>query len=184
MLFPDTTYILQIQQIPKIEIICDPAYPGQWRVKGDYIEQVAKMTHWEYPEAVERFGRQLTALGIAAELQRRGAVDGDLVMVDKYDFDFSPGMTNPYLPLELIEQDMLYHAEDNVGAMLIEEPQQQVEGEKSWTPFRSGGYLEDDAEELMGFNEDEGWDLLDDAEEEDDFEFSMFVEEGDDVWQS
>ena len=33
------------------------------------------MTHWEYPEAVEGFGRQRTALGIAAELQRRGAVD-------------------------------------------------------------------------------------------------------------
>ena len=40
------------------EIICDPAYPGQWRVKGAYIEQVAKMTHWEYPEAIKRFGRQ------------------------------------------------------------------------------------------------------------------------------
>merc|ERR1711935_1100649 len=38
------------------EIMSDPAYPGQWRIKGPYIEQVAKMTHWEYPEAVERFG--------------------------------------------------------------------------------------------------------------------------------
>merc|ERR1719276_623244 len=75
------------------EIISDPAYPGQWRVNGLYIEQVAKMTHWEYPEAVERFGRQLEALGISSELQRRGATDGDLVMVDKYDFDFAPGMT-------------------------------------------------------------------------------------------
>ncbi len=63
---------------PKIEIISDPAYPGQWRVKGPYIEQVAKMTHWEYPEAVERFGRQLHALGIADELTARGAMDGDL----------------------------------------------------------------------------------------------------------
>jgi hypothetical protein len=25
------------------EIISDPAYPGQWRVKGEYIEQVAKV---------------------------------------------------------------------------------------------------------------------------------------------
>ena len=58
-------------------------------MNGDYIEQVAMMTHWEYPEAVERFGRQLEALGIASELERRGAVDGDLVMVDKFDFEFS-----------------------------------------------------------------------------------------------
>lgn len=34
------------------EIISDPSYPGQWRVSGEYIEQIAKMTHWEYPEAV------------------------------------------------------------------------------------------------------------------------------------
>ena len=46
------------------EIQSDPAYPGQWRILGNYIEQVASMTHWEYPEAVERFGRQLYALYI------------------------------------------------------------------------------------------------------------------------
>lgn len=33
------------------EIQSDPSYPGQWRVSGEYIEQIAKMTHWEYPEA-------------------------------------------------------------------------------------------------------------------------------------
>jgi GTP-binding protein len=135
------------------------------------------MTHWEYPEAVERFGRQLNALGIAAELERRGAVDGDLVMVDKYDFEFAPGMTNPYIPADLLEKDMLYDSEDNVGGMLIDEPQDQ-----GWKPFRSGGYLDEDAEELMGFNEDEGWDLLDQTEEDFD-EYTMF-EEGDEIWQS
>lgn len=164
-----------------IVIISDPAYPGQWRVKGEYIEQVAKMTHWEYPEAVERFGRQLDALGIAHELERRGAVDGDLVMVDKYDFEFAPGMTNPYIPTDLLEKEMSY--DDYVGGMLIEEPQQKQQEEKGWTPFRSGGYLEEDAEELMGFNEDEAWDLLDQTE--DNFDgYSMFVEEGDEMWQS
>jgi GTP-binding protein len=163
-----------------IDIASDPAYPGQWRVNGKYIEQVAKMTHWEYPEAVERFGRQLSALGIAAELERRGAVDGDLVMVDQYDFEFAPGMTNPYIPAELLEQDLLYHNNGNTGGMLVDEPDTPA-----WTPFRSGGYLEDDAEELVGFNEDEGWDLLDQTEGDlDEFEFSMFVEQDDEVWQS
>ncbi len=161
-----------------IEIVSDPAYPGQWRVNGEYIEQVAKMTHWEYPEAVERFGRQLNALGIAAELERRGAVDGDLVMVDKYDFEFAPGMTNPYIPADLIEKDLLYDSDDSVGAMLVEEPE-----ERTWTPFRSGGYLEEDAEELVGFNEDEGWELLDQVEEDFEGDFAIFME-GDDVWQS
>ncbi len=181
------SHLLSIYTYKHTEIVSDPAYPGQWRVNGEYIEQVAKMTHWEYPEAVERFGRQLNALGIAAELERRGAVDGDLVMVDKYDFEFAPGMTNPYIPADLLEKDMMYNdaasGGDYLGAMLVEEPQQQ---EKTWTPFRSGGYLEEDAEELLGFNEDEGWDLLDQVEGEEDVDgFPMFMMEGDDdVWQA
>jgi len=154
------------------EIISDPAYPGQWRVNGNYIEQVAKMTHWEYPEAVERFGRQLDALGIAAELQRRGAVDGDLVMVDKFDFDFAPGMTNAYIPYELLEKDKMYAEQELTGGMLVDEPE-------AWRPFKSGGYLDDDSDELVGFGEFDDWDMLDEAEIE---EFKY--EEDDDVWQA
>lgn len=157
----------------EFEIISDPAYPGQWRVNGNYIEQVAKMTHWEYPEAVERFGRQLEALGIAAELNHRGAVDGDLVMVDKFDFEFAPGMTNPYIPADLLERDALYE-EERSGGMLVDEP------EAEWRPFRSGGYLDDDSDELLGFNENDDWDMLDEAEMMEGFEY----EEDDDIWQA
>jgi GTP-binding protein len=180
------------------EIVSDPAYPGQWRVNGEYIEQVAKMTHWEYKEAVSRFGRQLNALGIAAELERLGAVDGDLVMVDKYDFEFSPGMTNPYIPADLIEQDMMFMDTlggkndgggsgmvSDVSGMLVDVPKGGTEdGKASWTPFRSGGYLEDDADELLGFNQDEGWDLLDETEVSDFDALPAYFEEGDEVWQS
>jgi len=155
------------------EIVSDPAYPGQWRVNGNYIEQVAKMTHWEYPEAVERFGRQLDALGIAADLERRGAVDGDLVMVDKFDFEFAPGMTNPYIPYDLLEADNLFDEQKlQTGAMLVDEPE--------WRPFRKGGYLDDDSDELLGFNADDDWDMLDEAEIEEEFVY----EEDDEVWQA
>ena len=128
----------------------DPAYPGQWRVKGGYIEQVAKMTHWEYPEAVERFGRQL-----------------------KYDFEFAPGMTNPYIPADLLEKDLMFEEEKQQGGMLVEEPTE-------WRPYRSGGYLDDDFEELVGFNEDGDWSMLDEAEDMDEFEY----EEDDEIWQA
>lgn len=161
----DLTFFLSL-----IEIISDPAYPGQWRVNGNYIEQVAKMTHWEYPEAVERFGRQLEALGISEQLEQRGAVDGDLVMVDKFDFEFAPGMTNPYIPGELLEKDSFY---DEQRAMLVEEP-------TKWKAFRSGGYLDEDSEELVGFNEGDDWDLLDETEDLEEFSY----EEDDDVWQA
>ena len=160
------------------EIVSDPAYPGQFRINGPYIEQIAKMTHWEYPEAVERFGRQLEALGIAAELQRRGAMDGDLVMVDEYDFEFAPGLKNPYIPPELLEKDAAYDDGfgKNVRGLLVADPKEEA----VWRPFRSGGYLDDDSEELMEFNEDEDWDLLDAEEELQNFQF----EEDDEFWQA
>jgi len=153
------------------EIMSDPAYPGQWRVSGSYIEQVAKMTHWEYPEAIERFGRQLMALGIADELTRRGAQEGDLVMVNEYDFDFSPGMTNPYIPMDLLEKDYEMELErsgrddvDGPRAMLLDNNDDDEEE-----------YI-DDMEELVGFGEAGEWDLLD---------FDEFIPEDDDeIWTS
>lgn len=154
------------------EIISDPAYPGQWRVKGEYVEQIARITHWEYPEAVERFGRQLDAMGIAAELNRRGAADGDLVMVDKYDFNYSPRMTNVYIPPELLEKDLLF--ED--GPEETEE-----EEDPAWRPFNEGGFLDVDSDELVGFSQGEDWDLLD---EEFDFDSEDFVFDDDEVYTS
>jgi GTP-binding protein len=148
------------------EIISDPSYPGQWRISGKYIEQIARMTHWEYPEALERFGRQLVALGISAELIRRGAEEGDLVMVDEYDFDFSPRMTNPYVPQHLLDEDAARY-----GSSVAEEEELQ------WRPFAQGGYLDVDTEEFVGFNDDGEWDLLDDDEDN-------LIYDDDEIWSS
>ncbi len=148
--------ILTSELFAATEIIGDPVYPGQWRVKGDYIEQAAKMTNWGYPEAIERFGRQLDALGIATELQRRGAVDGDVVMVDKYDFDFVPSTMNSYIPHELLEKDVTYEEQECTGGMLVEELE-------AYIPSRSGGNLDDDADELIAFGDVDDWDILDEA---------------------
>jgi GTP-binding protein len=156
------------------EILSDPSYPGQWRVSGEYIEQIAKMTHWEYPEAVARFGRQLDAMGIARELQARGAMDGDLVMVDEYDFDFSPGKTNFYIPQDLLDKDAMY---DESGKLKAQPEQGE---EHVWRPFQEGGFLDVDTDELLGFTETEDWDLLDDKLDDDpDFDFG-----DDEVWMS
>lgn len=154
------------------EIISDPSYPGQWRITGNYIEQIARMTHWEYPEAVERFGRQLDGLGISGELTKRGAVDGDLIMIDEYDFDFSPGLTNPYIPPELLEQDDLFFGIGSSNDNKQEDP--------SWRPFQEGGYLDVDVDELMSFNEDAEWDLLADDFDED----GEFLYSDEEVWTS
>ena len=125
------------------------------------------MTHWEYPQAVERFGRQLDALGISAELRARGAQNGDLVMIDKYDFDFSPGLTNIYLPPEVMEEE----------AALSSSPQDD-DDERPWRPFSQGGFLDEDVDELVGFGDDSDWDLLEDDFNEDD----EFVYSDDEIW--
>eukprot|EP00592_Proboscia_alata_P017684 CAMPEP_0194398808 /NCGR_PEP_ID=MMETSP0174-20130528/126313_1 /TAXON_ID=216777 /ORGANISM="Proboscia alata, Strain PI-D3" /LENGTH=664 /DNA_ID=CAMNT_0039195153 /DNA_START=28 /DNA_END=2022 /DNA_ORIENTATION=- len=170
------------------EIMSDPAYPNQWRVNGAYIEQVAKMTHWEYPEAIARFGRQLEALGIAAELTALGAEDGDLVMVDKYDFNFAPHLTNVYIPSDLLEADTLFAGEDRdidptddkysandvlPRAIFYEATGEQ---EEDLHPGLAAMLREDDVEELIGFNEDEDWDMLDEDE--------LFDDENEEVWIS
>lgn len=154
----------------------DPSYPGQWRVSGEYIEQVAKMTHWEYPEAVARFGRQLDAIGISKELDLRGAEDGDLIMIGEYDFEFNAHYSNAYIPQELMEKDLMY---DNDGKY-IGEPKEEEEELPEWRPFQQGGFLDIDTDELEGFMEDD-WDLMD----EDDFdEDGEFIFSDDEVWTS
>lgn len=70
------------------DIEVDPNYPGQFRVTGERIVRVARMTNWDYYEAVQRFQRILDAMGINEALRQRGARKGDLVMIDEWDFDY------------------------------------------------------------------------------------------------
>ena len=158
-----------------IEIMSDPSYPGQWRVSGDYIEQVAKMTHWEYPEAVARFGRQLDAVGISKELELRGAEDGDLVMVNEYDFEFNSCYNNQYIPEELLKRELSY--DENGNYIEVKEEEEEL---PTWKPFKEGGYMNVDSDELVGFGSVD-WEFLDeeDFDEEGEFAFS-----DDEVWTS
>jgi GTPase len=162
----------------------DPAYPGQWRVTGKYIEQVARMTHWEYPQAVERFGRQLQALGIADALSQRGAADGDLIMIDEFDFDFSPGKTNSYVPTDLLDKDDFFNRKrsmDAEGDGRRAGHDRDRKPEAPWRPFQEGGFLDVDSDELVGFGEVDDWDLLED--DNDDFdERGEFEFDDDEVW--
>lgn len=72
----------------KFEVLTDENYPGQFRVIGEKIEKIVKMTNWDYYEAIQRFQRILEAEGIIAELKENGAKEGDLVMIGDWDFNF------------------------------------------------------------------------------------------------
>jgi GTPase len=72
-----------------LQILSDPAFKGQWRIAGSKIERTARMTNWDYYEAVARFQRIMDAMGVNKALCDAGAVKGDMIMIDEFDFDFS-----------------------------------------------------------------------------------------------
>jgi hypothetical protein len=63
--------------------------------------------------------------------------------------------------------------------MLLNTDDDDDEEEEVWRPFSQGGYMDMDKDEIVEFNDDGGWDLL-----EDDFDLSPEFLEGDEVWTS
>ncbi len=59
-----------------------------FRVIGRRIERAAAMTYWEYDEALVRFHRILTALGIADALRNAGISGGDTVLIGDYELEW------------------------------------------------------------------------------------------------
>ncbi len=59
-----------------------------WKIEGDEIEKVFKMTKFTEDESVLRFGRKLKKMGIEEELERLGAQRGDEVQILDYLFIF------------------------------------------------------------------------------------------------
>lgn len=62
---------------------------GGWRVKGQRIERIVKMTQWEYYDAVMRFQRILEALGITKALRAAGVQPGDTVRIGEKELEWS-----------------------------------------------------------------------------------------------
>jgi GTP-binding protein len=60
-----------------------------WRLAGARIERAAKMTYWEYDEAVARFQRILGALGIREALEQAGVKGGDTVYIGEFELEWS-----------------------------------------------------------------------------------------------
>ena len=61
---------------------------GSWRIEGTSIERAAKMTYWQYDEAVRRFQRMLTRIGVTESLRVAGAKDGDTVHIGDHELEW------------------------------------------------------------------------------------------------
>lgn len=62
---------------------------GAYRVHGEYIERIVKMTRWEYYDAVMRFQRILEALGITEALRAGGIRPEDTVRIGEIELEWS-----------------------------------------------------------------------------------------------
>lgn len=61
---------------------------GAYVLMGEKIETLFKMTDFTSNESAQRFARQLRSLGIDKALRDRGAVDGDIVRLLDFEFEF------------------------------------------------------------------------------------------------
>jgi GTP-binding protein len=62
---------------------------GAYRVSGARIERAAKMTYWEYDEAVQRFQKILEVLGVRQALADAGIQEGDTVYIGEAELTWS-----------------------------------------------------------------------------------------------
>ena len=59
-----------------------------WVLSGEKLEKLFVMTNMERDEAIMKFSRQLRGMGVDQALRERGAKDGDIVRIGKFEFEF------------------------------------------------------------------------------------------------
>ena len=59
-----------------------------FRVKGDKIEKLLRMTWFASDETYRRFSNQLKKMGIEDELRKLGAKNGDMIYILDYEFEY------------------------------------------------------------------------------------------------
>lgn len=59
-----------------------------WVLSGEKLEKLFVMTNMERDETIMKFSRQLRGMGVDQALRERGAKDGDIVRIGKFEFEF------------------------------------------------------------------------------------------------
>jgi len=60
-----------------------------WRIVGKSIERAADMTYWDYDQAIRRFQRILSTLGIDLALKEAGVKEGDIVYIGDHELEWA-----------------------------------------------------------------------------------------------
>ena len=61
---------------------------ASWILSGEKLEKLFTMTNFDYDDSIFKFARQLRGMGIDEDLRSRGARDGDIVRIGKFEFEF------------------------------------------------------------------------------------------------
>ncbi|WP_159592300.1 GTPase ObgE [Streptococcus halichoeri] len=78
-------YGYEAQERPFVISRADDA---SWVLSGEKLEKLFVMTNMERDESIMKFARQLRGMGVDDALRERGARDGDLVRIGKFEFEF------------------------------------------------------------------------------------------------
>lgn len=73
-------------EAPDFEITRDP--DGVYVLSGEKLERLFAMTNFERDASIQRFSRQLRAMGVDDALRKRGAKDGETVRLFDFEFEF------------------------------------------------------------------------------------------------
>ena len=82
----DEVYYGFDEEAPAFEISRDD--DATWVLSGDKLEKLFTMTNFDRDESIMKFSRQLRGMGVDEALRARGAKDGDLVRIGKFEFEF------------------------------------------------------------------------------------------------
>lgn len=81
-------HIVYKHQPEEVPFIITRDDDGAYVISGQKIEKLFKMTDLTRDESIQRFSRQMRSMGIDDALRERGAKDGDIVRLMKYEFEF------------------------------------------------------------------------------------------------
>jgi GTP-binding protein len=85
---PEEVYVFRPHERERTDVTITQEEPGVYRLAGEEIERLAKMTDWSSYEAAERFERILAARGIAAKLEEAGVELGDTVLIGDIELEW------------------------------------------------------------------------------------------------
>ena len=60
-----------------------------YTIKGDKVEKIFKMMNFNTEEAISRFSKKLRNMGVDDELEKMGILEGDIVKILDYEFEYT-----------------------------------------------------------------------------------------------